>query len=72
MHEGLKELPGHGNRIFAIKYDPKDPNVIVSGGWDKTLQVYDIRTNGPVASIYGPLISGDSLDICDGLILAGS
>jgi COMPASS component SWD3 len=37
MHEGLKELPGHGNRVFAIKFDPQDPNVIVSGGWDKTL-----------------------------------
>jgi len=25
---------GHNNRIFSVKCDPKDQNIIVSGGWD--------------------------------------
>ena len=38
-----KELPGHSNRIFCTKFNPADPNMIVSGGWDNTIQIYDIR-----------------------------
>lgn len=29
----------HSNRIFSVKYHPKDPNVLISGGWDNTIQV---------------------------------
>ena len=37
MHEGGKNLPGHASRIFCVKYHPQDPNIIVSGGWDRTI-----------------------------------
>jgi WD40 repeat protein len=37
MHEGLRDLPGHGNRIFSTKFDPLDDNVLISGGWDRSL-----------------------------------
>ena len=68
------ELPGHSNRIFSVKFNHMQPNTLVSGGWDNTLQVYDIREKGPVASIYGPHICGDALDFRhDGYtLLAGS
>lgn len=56
------ELPGHSNRIFCVKFNPFDQNQLVSGGWDNTLQIYDIREKGPVNSIYGPHICGDSID----------
>ena len=48
--------------------------MMVSGGWDNTLQIYDIRAKGPVASIYGPQICGDTLDFRnDGCsLIAGS
>jgi COMPASS component SWD3 len=72
MHEGLKYISGHANRIFSCKFDANDRNCLVTGGWDRALYVHDLRTNGPVASIYGPLISGDSIDMLNGLILAGS
>jgi COMPASS component SWD3 len=31
------EQPGHSNRVFAVRYNPNDSNMIVSGGWDNTL-----------------------------------
>ena len=57
-----KEMPGHSNRIFCVKFDPHDKNRLISGGWDNTVQIYDIRNKGPVGSIYGPHICGDALD----------
>ncbi|EER01710.1 WD-repeat protein 51A, putative [Perkinsus marinus ATCC 50983] len=67
--------PGHSNRVFSLKYHPKeDPNVIVTGGWDNTVQFWDVRMGHSVRSIYGPHICGDSVDITnDGKrILTGS
>ena len=36
--------------------------MLSSGGWDNTVQIYDIRKKGPVGSIYGPHICGDAID----------
>ena len=69
---GGKNLPGHSSRIFSVKFHPQDQNVLLSGGWDKTIQVYDLRLGRTVASMFGPHISGDSLDAYDDLIIAGS
>ena len=44
----------------------------MSGGWDRTLQIHDLRTNGPIGSIYGPMVSGDAIDVCEGKIVAAS
>lgn len=62
MKEGGEMLPGHSNRIFAVKFNPNDPNIIASGGWDNTVQIYDIRRRGPIVSIYGPHICGEAID----------
>ncbi|KAF4709591.1 hypothetical protein FOZ62_028929 [Perkinsus olseni] len=66
--------PGHSNRVFSLKYHPKDPNVIITGGWDNTVQFWDVRKGFSVRSIFGPHICGDSVDISnDGKrILTGS
>jgi len=53
---------GHSNRIFSVKFNPSNPYCIASGGWDNTVQIYDIRANGVVGSIYGPHICGDAID----------
>lgn len=29
--------PGHSNRVFSVKFNPYNPNMLVSGGWDNTL-----------------------------------
>ena len=54
---------GHSNRIFAIKYHPSDENIVVSGGWDNTVQIWDKRTGHSVRSFYGPHLCGDGLDM---------
>lgn len=36
MHE-LADLPGHSNRVFCVKFNKQNPNMVVSGGWDNTL-----------------------------------
>jgi hypothetical protein len=30
---------GHANRVFALKFSKENPNVLISGGWDSTIQV---------------------------------
>ena len=66
-----KMTPGHSNRVFSVKFHPTDENVLLSAGWDNTVQVWDVRVEGAVRSIYGPHICGDSMDIdCDGATIA--
>jgi COMPASS component SWD3 len=35
--------------------------MIVSGGWDRTVQIYDLRTRGPVNFFFGPHICGETI-----------
>jgi COMPASS component SWD3 len=44
----------------------------LSGGWDCTVFVWDIRQTKPAASFFGPCISGDSIDYKNNIILTGS
>lgn len=64
--------PGHANRVFALKFLPDNPNLLLSGGWDANLHIWDLRTSESVGSFYGPSLSGDALDYKDGVILTGS
>ena len=63
---------GHSNRVFSTKFVPHDDNMILSGGWDNTVQIWDIRVQHAVRSIFGPHIAGDALDIVDDEIITGS
>ena len=65
-------LQGHSNRVFCTKFMPDDPNVVVTGGWDRIMKLYDIRVGKPVAQILGPQVSGDCIDIHGDQIIAGS
>lgn len=38
-----KKLPGHSNRIFCVRFDPNSQHLLASGGWDNTVQIFDIR-----------------------------
>jgi len=46
--------------------------MLLSGGWDNNVKLWDVRTGTAVRSIYGPYICGDALDIHDGYVLTGS
>ncbi len=59
--------------MFSLKFKVDDPNILLSGGWDNTVQMWDVRAGHSVRSIYGPHICGDALDVnAQGHILTGS
>lgn len=62
----------HTNRIFCVKAHPDDENILISAGWDSTVQIWDIRTSAAIRTIMGPHICGESIDIKGDLLLAGS
>lgn len=70
----MKETAGHSNRVFSLKYHPQHPNIILSGGWDNTVQVWDTRRGHSIRSLWNCYLSGDSVDFTsDGKqILTGS
>jgi COMPASS component SWD3 len=72
MGYSVKSTPGHSNRIFSAKMLDEDENIVVSGGWDNTVQIWDIRVGAAVRSIYGPHICGDALDVVGNTIVTGS
>ncbi|CAD8143240.1 unnamed protein product [Paramecium octaurelia] len=56
--------PGHNNRVYCVKFHPQNPNMLISGGWDYRVLIWDIRQKKPEANqIYGPLICGDGIDM---------
>ena len=63
--------PGHANRVFSLKFT-HDENLLLSGGWDNTVHIWDIREGRSVRRLHGPHICGDSLDIKGNEILTGS
>ncbi|KAA6400932.1 MAG: putative 2,3-bisphosphoglycerate-dependent phosphoglycerate mutase [Streblomastix strix] len=62
----------HSNRVFCLKFHPLQTNMLLSGGWDNTLQIWDLRTKAPARMIFGPHLCGDSLDVHEDEILTGS
>lgn len=67
-------INGHSNRVQCVKFHPTDENLVVSGGWDKCLIVYDLRIFEPIISVVGPHICGESIAISesDGTIVTGA
>lgn len=58
-----KECAGHSNRVFSLKFHPLQPNVILSGGWDNTVQLWDLRKGHSVRSFWNCYLTGDAVDI---------
>jgi WD40 repeat protein len=58
----LKNTAGHSNRVFSLKYHPQHPHIILSGGWDNTVQMWDTRKGNSVKSLWNCYLCGDSVD----------
>lgn len=56
-----RDLLTHTNRVFSCLFHPKDEHVIVTGGWDRTVMIWDTRQRQPVNHISGPYLTGDGL-----------
>lgn len=66
--------PGHSNRIFALAWHPTDPHLLLSAGWDGTMQVQDVRLGHAVRGMFGAHVCGDALTWLPALpsVLGGS
>jgi len=65
-------FPEHANRIFSVKFNQYNNNMLISGGWDNTLLFYDIRSKEVNNYLYGAHICGDGMDIKDNYLLTVS
>ena len=72
LKAGANGEPGHSLRIFSAKFVKDEENLLITGGWDKTIKIWDVRSGDVVRNICGPFVCGDSIDMHDGYILSGS
>lgn len=64
--------PGHRSRVYCVKYTKENPNILLSGGWDMRVIIWDLREARPERGYLGPMICGDGIDVCDNIILTSS
>ncbi|XP_011878123.1 PREDICTED: uncharacterized protein LOC105567672 [Vollenhovia emeryi] len=68
-----KAINFHRMRIFVARFHKEYPDLILTGGWDDTVRIWDIRVpTGSVRIIRGPHICGDAIDTHETHILTGS
>lgn len=62
----------HDNRIFCLKWNPSDNNILASGGWDRAVHFWDIRLRTSVKQLFGCYMGGEAIDFRGSDILLGS
>ncbi|KAF6261860.1 WD40-repeat-containing domain protein [Scenedesmus sp. NREL 46B-D3] len=68
-----KDCCGHSNTVFGLAWKPEDCQVLLSAGWDATVQVWDLRVGHAVRSMAGgSWVCGDGLDVQGSKVLTGS
>jgi WD40 repeat protein len=65
-------VPGHTNRIFSILFHPANDHLLISAGWDDSIQVWDTRSEVAIRSMFGAHVCSDTLDVHDYHLLTGS
>ena len=67
----IKDKNAH--HIFGLKFDPTNPSLLFSGGWDEIIYLWDLRKpNTSAHYLTGPLISTESMDVLDDKLISGS
>ena len=72
MHSNGLKLEGPASHLLSVKGVPSDSNLFLTGGWDRTIRIYDVRAGKPVGIIMGPNIHGDTIDMNGDEILVGN
>lgn len=56
-------MNGHKSRVFCVCFNPTSNHELVSGGWDDTIQFWDVRQSFALRHITGVHICGEGIDI---------
>ncbi|KAJ7313890.1 hypothetical protein JRQ81_005668 [Phrynocephalus forsythii] len=56
-------MDGHTSRVYALTFFPENDERFVSGGWDDTVQFWNIQTTHSIRRISGPHVCGDAVSI---------
>ncbi|XP_065831159.1 POC1 centriolar protein homolog A-like [Oscarella lobularis] len=67
-------MDGHQMRVFTVKYHPAQPRMLVTAGWDDTVQFWDLEVSHSIRHISNVHVCGDAVDINadDSTVLVGS
>eukprot|EP00826_Nyctotherus_ovalis_P044197 TRINITY_DN4760_c0_g5_i1.p1 TRINITY_DN4760_c0_g5~~TRINITY_DN4760_c0_g5_i1.p1 ORF type:complete len:387 (+),score=40.78 TRINITY_DN4760_c0_g5_i1:76-1236(+) len=71
LKPGDSTVIGHSNRVHSVKFT-EDPNVVVSGGSDRTVFIWDLRVGKSVGYVHGPHVCGNAIDVTNDTMLTGS
>lgn len=71
LKPGDSSAIGHSNRVHSVKFT-EDPNVVVSGGSDRTIFIWDLRVGKSVGYVHGPHVCGNAIDVAKDIMLTGS
>lgn len=69
---GTSFTTGHLDQIHSVVFNKEAPNSIITGGGDKRILLWDVRSAQCNKMVIGPLILGDSIDIKNNYIIAGN
>jgi len=71
--DGNKDTTGgHSNRIFSARFCQDNSNIVASGGWDQSVQIWDLRAGYSVFSFHDVNVCGDSIDVYGHTMVVGS
>jgi WD40 repeat protein len=61
-------LTGHGDAVSSLAFRPDDPNVLVTGSWDKTVKLWELSTSTCLSTMrghrYAPSLSRECFLSC--------
>ncbi|XP_063220775.1 POC1 centriolar protein homolog A-like [Bacillus rossius redtenbacheri] len=57
-----ERLSGHSSNVLCVRFHPLDTNEFVTGGWDNTVHVWDLRQRSSVRHFSGVHMCGDAID----------
>ncbi|CAM9570081.1 unnamed protein product [Sphacelaria rigidula] len=72
LKPGLGRGSGHSSRVFSVKFHPQNSNILVSGGWDNCVHVWDVARRETTQTLFGPHVCGDAVGVVNRTILTGS
>mmetsp|Transcript_27143 Transcript_27143/g.65278 ORF Transcript_27143/g.65278 Transcript_27143/m.65278 type:complete len:386 (-) Transcript_27143:212-1369(-) len=65
LEPSMSLTAGHSIRVSAVKWHPTHRDLLITGSWDNTIQVWDTRKKESIKVFYGMNAGPDCLDAVD-------